>query len=329
MLTVFKTLLKEAIFVIISIFLLSCTINSQEYLDTVIDRINTIETELKDIRGINNGNKNNLSKDNFSNSIASHEQRLVNIEEDIRTLNGSLDEINYKLEQLVESIKQIKSENTNISNLESTNKIPEEEQNLTENMSEEKINTTLDADPNIKKNPGMKVLGVLDKEKSIKDKNNLSTKENKNEESKESNVAVSKISEEEFKKLSDNPSDMYKYAYEMLVIENYLEAENAFKVFIGEHPKDTLTSNAYYWLGETYYVQKKFQLAAVSFARGYQNFPKGNKALDQLFKLSLTFMNMGKYEDACASFSKLEAEFPKAPKRINNRAKEYKKRAKC
>ena len=130
-------------------------------------------------------------------------------------------------------------------------------------------------------------------------------------------------------KLSKSPSTMYKYAYDMLVMENYVESENAFKVFIGEHPKDPLASNAYYWLGETYYVQKKFQLAAISFARGYQSFPKGNKALDQLFKLSLTFINMGKYEDACASFSKLEVEFPKAPKRISNRAKEYKKRAKC
>ena len=119
------------------------------------------------------------------------------------------------------------------------------------------------------------------------------------------------------------------YAYDMLVRENFIEAEKSFKAFIGEHPDDPLASNAYYWLGETYYVQKKFQLAAISFARGFQNFPKGNKAIDQLFKLALTFMNLGKNEDACAAFSKLESEFPKAPKRISNRAKEYIKRAKC
>ena len=115
----------------------------------------------------------------------------------------------------------------------------------------------------------------------------------------------------------------------MLVRENFIEAENSFKAFIGEHPEDPLASNAYYWLGETYYVQKKFQLAAISFARGFQNFPKGNKAIDQLFKLALTFMNLGKIEDACAAFSKLESEFPNAPKRISNRAEEYIKRAKC
>ena len=51
-----------------------------------------------------------------------------------------------------------------------------------------------------------------------------------------------------------------------------------------------LASNAYYWLGETFYVQKNFQKAAISFAKGYQKFPKGNKAIDQLFKLALTLL---------------------------------------
>ena len=60
-----------------------------------------------------------------------------------------------------------------------------------------------------------------------------------------------------------------------------------------------------------------------------QKFPKGNKAIDQLFKLALTFINLGKNDDACASFSKLELEFPDASERIKNRAKEYKTRAKC
>ena len=81
--------------------------------------------------------------------------------------------------------------------------------------------------------------------------------------------------------------------------------------------------------GETFYVQKQFRKAEISFAKGYRKFPKGNKALDQLFKLALTFINLGKNEDACAAFSKLEIEFPNASNRIKNRAKELKTRAKC
>ena len=59
------------------------------------------------------------------------------------------------------------------------------------------------------------------------------------------------------------------------------------------------------------------------------SFPKGNKALDQLFKLALTFISLGKNEDACSTFAKLEAEFPDAPKIISNRAKVHIQRAKC
>ena len=135
--------------------------------------------------------------------------------------------------------------------------------------------------------------------------------------------------EQQLATLSKNPSDIYKHAYNMLIQENFTEAEKFFNIFIGENPKDPLASNAYYWLGETFYVQKQFQKAAISFAKGYQQFPKGNKALDQLFKLALTFINLGKNEDACASFSKLDIEFPNAPKRIKSRIKDYKIRAKC
>ena len=49
-------------------------------------------------------------------------------------------------------------------------------------------------------------------------------------------------------------------------------------------------------------LQKQFDKAAISFAKGYQQFSEGNKALDQLFKLALTFINLGKNEDACSAF---------------------------
>ena len=322
---VFKSITTTKLLAVIFV-MFSFNVNSQEYLDTVIDRINSIETELKDLRGTK---KNGVvvKSNNFNDIIASHEQRLVSIEEDIRSLNGYLDDISYKLEQLLENIKQSESDNIISKNNQNANLLIQDSKNIAKDNLSEENQTIIIEDPNIKLNPGMKILGVVDNEKL--DNKEKELKETQLQSLKPENIEASQINKDELEKLSKNPSNMYKHAYEMLVLENYTDAENAFKVFIGEHPKDSLTSNAYYWLGETYYVQKKFQLAAVSFARGYQKFPKGNKALDQLFKLSLTFMNMGKYEDACASFSKLEVEFPKAPERISNRAKEYKKRAKC
>ena len=279
-------------------------------------KISTIESEIKSLR----------ENDNINNSIANHQKRLVDIEEEIRNLNGFFEELSFKLDELNNKIDAIKNtyvpgKNENLSSLDQESQISNQIKN-----DEEETSIILE-DPNLKNNPSMKVLGVVEEDGSEIENKNLSINENRDIEIENKNKI--RLSEEELSKLAKNPSEIYKYAYNMLIEENFDEAESSFKTFIGEHPNDDLASNAYYWLGETYYVQKKFQLAAISFAKGYQRFPKGNKALDQLFKLALTFLNLGKNDDACASFSKLETEFPNAPKRISNRAKDYQKRAKC
>ena len=287
----------------------------KNYLDSVIQRINDLESELRSIQSTKPNKVND--NDNYTNSIASHEQRLIELEEEIRNLTGSLEEINFKIDNIFKLLKTTELSETEQSSNEEI--VPPLNNNQTAIQSIEK-ETTIIKDPNIKNNPSMKVLGTVNE--NINEENNLP-------ETTGGAPKQGKISDDKITSLLKSPSEIYSYAYDMLVRENFVEAEKSFKAFIGEHPDDPLASNAYYWLGETYYVQKKFQLAAISFARGFQNFPKGNKAIDQLFKLALTFMNLGKNEDACAAFSKLESEFPNAPKRISNRAKEYIKRAKC
>ena len=314
--------LKYFLFIFLLLFITKFSFSQEKnYLDSVIERINDLESEL---RNIQNGKPNNLNNDdNYINSIASHEQRLIELEEEVRSLNGSLEEINFKIDNIYKLLKT-----TELSEIEESNN-KETALPLNDNLSAiqpiEK-ETSIIEDPNIKNNPSMKVLGTVS-ESSEEDKKKFS--ENSIPETTGGAPKQGEVSDDKITSLLKNPSEIYSYAYDMLIRENFIEAEKSFKAFIGEHPDDPLASNAYYWLGETYYVQKKFQLAAISFSRGFQNFPKGNKAIDKLFKLALTFMNLGKNEDACAAFSKLESEFPNAPKRISNRAKEYIKRAKC
>ena len=297
---------------------------SQEknYLDSVIKRINDLETELRNIQGEKPNNLNDY--DNYTNSISVHEQRLAILEEEVRGLNGSLEEINFKIDNIFKLLKT--SELNEIEKSNNAETAPPVNNNLSEIQAIEK-ETNIIEDPNIKKNPSMKILGTVNE--SSKEEAKESFSENSISETTGGAPKQGEVSDDKITSLLKNPSEIYSYAYDMLIRENFIEAEKSFKAFIGEHPNDPLASNAYYWLGETYYVQKKFQLASISFARGYQSFPKGNKAIDQLFKLALTFMNLGKNEDACAAFSKLESEFPNAPKRISNRAKEHIKRAKC
>ena len=306
---------------------------NNEDLGKVIERINSVEEELKSLQNTEIGSESKTDTSlNLSNSIANHEKRLVDMEEEIRSLNGLIEEMSFKLDRL---FQQANTERTYEKNQFEENQNSRATVVQEEVVEEEETNNTIVLeDPNVKNNPTMKVLGTVPQSNSTTDstKDEVATNKtiiSKNADQPKYTEKQTKLSDDQLTLLSKSPSEIYKYAYDMLVRENFTEAEKSFKAFIGEHPNDTLTSNAYYWLGETYYVQKKFQLAAISFARGFQSFPKGNKAIDQLFKLALTFINLGKNEDACAAFSKLEAEFPNAPKRISNRAKEYMKRAKC
>ena len=126
-----------------------------------------------------------------------------------------------------------------------------------------------------------------------------------------------------------NPEEIYQRAYNMLSKGEYEAAEAAFTSFIKEYPENKLSSNAYYWLGETFYVRKNYQLAAYNFAAGYKKFPQGSKAADQLLKLGISLYSLEKQSESCATFKKLIKEFPEMPIRILNRANSFQERLEC
>ncbi len=358
---------KLLLFVLLITFNLLSNVKGQEYLDQVIERLNSIEKDLSEVQRLTYkknpsseaGTKEVTSSSSESNSnsiIADHEKRLMDLEENIRMLNGTLEEVVYKIEKLSTQINQLYENNSTISinkelsfspplsspelNIISKNSsiITESNKLLNDTDSKEKEvllnqDTTKNQilpDPNIKDNPSMKVLGIINTESS--NKSELPTIPNQTENSDlspEKNATLSSKKNASSNLIQVKPSMAYQIAYDLLARAEYVEAEKAFKAFLGEHPKNPLCSNAYYWLGETYYVRKKFSSAAVSFAKGYQNFPQGIKAADQLLKLAMTFVNLGKNDDACATFAKLETEFPNAPKRITKRSKEFSQRAEC
>ena len=153
------------------LFILKVNAYSQEYLDVVIQRLNSVETELKDIK--NSKNQNNEIRPNINNAIATHEQRIVEIEEEIRNLNGYLDDINFKLDNVLTAIDDLKSDLNNDS--VPIDKPADEEidgqfqtsnnDNEFETITESK-KTIILKDPNRKNNPEMKVLGTIKKNQS-------------------------------------------------------------------------------------------------------------------------------------------------------------------
>lgn len=128
---------------------------------------------------------------------------------------------------------------------------------------------------------------------------------------------------------SNSPAEDYDYAFKLLRQANYSAAAEALRAFLRNHPDDPLASNAYYWLGETYYVRKDYANAAATFAEGFQRYPTGGKAPDNLFKLGLSLSYLGQNADACRALAKLDREFPNAAPLIKDRAAQAKRRIGC
>jgi tol-pal system protein YbgF len=127
----------------------------------------------------------------------------------------------------------------------------------------------------------------------------------------------------------DPVQNQYNAAFELLKQTKYSEAEVALKDFLAQHEDSAQAGSAFYWLGETYYMQKDYEQAAIQFLRGYKKFPKGEKAPDSLLKLSMALGNLNKTKEACTSLGKLRDEFKNASNAIKQRAQEESKRLSC
>ncbi|HJR20661.1 MAG TPA: tol-pal system protein YbgF [Dongiaceae bacterium] len=125
------------------------------------------------------------------------------------------------------------------------------------------------------------------------------------------------------------PREQYEYATNLIQRGQYDQAEVALKSFIQQHPKDSLTGNAQYWLGETYYVRNDFKNAAVAFAEGYQKYPDSQKAPDNLLKLAMALGQQGQKENACVALRQLEKRYPEASANVKDRASRAKKNYSC
>jgi tol-pal system protein YbgF len=123
--------------------------------------------------------------------------------------------------------------------------------------------------------------------------------------------------------------EQYDHAFGLLRAADYANAEVALSQFIKNHPDNQLTSNAHYWLGETYYVRGKYTDAAVAFADGYQKYPKSSKAADNLLKLGMSLGQLNQKKEACMTFSELNTKYPDAPATIKRRADQERGRLNC
>ncbi len=107
-----------------------------------------------------------------------------------------------------------------------------------------------------------------------------------------------------------NEEAAYGVAFDALKQKDYVESARLFKTFIDTYPQAQLAPNAWYWLGESYYVTQNYEIARQSFEGLLSQFPDSSKVPDGLLKLGYCQAQLGQKDRARNTFNDVLRLYP-------------------
>jgi tol-pal system protein YbgF len=102
----------------------------------------------------------------------------------------------------------------------------------------------------------------------------------------------------------------YDAAFNALKDGRYAESARRFQTFIDQHPNDDLTPNAFYWLGESYYVTQNYPISQDTFRKLLAQFPNSQKAPDALLKIGYCQYEQKQWDQAEATLNQVLQKYP-------------------
>lgn len=125
------------------------------------------------------------------------------------------------------------------------------------------------------------------------------------------------------------PANDYDLASAALRDGQYDVAEQRFRSYLEKNPKDKLTPEAIFYLGESYFRRARAREAAEQYLKVTVDFPRATRAPEALVKLGLSLEKLGAKEQACAAFGEVGRKYPAAPSAIRVSAERESKRVQC
>jgi tol-pal system protein YbgF len=102
----------------------------------------------------------------------------------------------------------------------------------------------------------------------------------------------------------------YDAAFQSLKELRYADAARAFQDFVDTYPQSDLAGNAQYWLGESYYVTRNYEIALEAFETLLRDYPDSTKRGDGLLKIGFTHYELDQFDRARAALEQVQQEFP-------------------
>ncbi len=102
----------------------------------------------------------------------------------------------------------------------------------------------------------------------------------------------------------------YNTAFDALKGGRYADSARLFQSFLGAYPNGSYAPNAYYWLGESYYVTQNYALAQEQFQTLLARYPTHDKAAGAMLKIGLAQYGLRQLDAAEATLAQVIARYP-------------------
>ena len=102
----------------------------------------------------------------------------------------------------------------------------------------------------------------------------------------------------------------YDHAFQALKDLRYADAAEDFQSFLDRYPTSEYADNAQYWLGESYYVTRNYDIALQAFHDLMDNYPDSPKVADALLKVGYTHYELEQWDSARAALTQVQEKYP-------------------
>ena len=102
----------------------------------------------------------------------------------------------------------------------------------------------------------------------------------------------------------------YDQAFQSLKDLKYADAATQFSTFVDQYPNSEYADNAQYWLGESYYVTRNYDIALEAFQGLLATYPDSPKVADGLLKIGYTHYELKQWDQARAALTQVQEQYP-------------------
>lgn len=257
--------------------------------------------------------------------------RITQLEEEIRKLNGRIEEMNFQILQMQESLRKAQEDNEfRIQQLEEKKSdagdtvpgTPSAQSPTTVTAGQEPAVPEVDwskATDSAKLGKPAADLGAL---KVDKDGNVIDAEQAAPEAAQPDGTTVAALP-------SSDAEGLYANSYQFVLSGDYTTAEAGFRDYAEKFPDGEKISDAKFWLGESLLGQERYAEAAEVFLEAGKAHPKAAKAPDMMLKLGISLTAMKQGDMACATYGAIEKKYPSVSEAMRERIRREQALAGC